>query len=105
MSEQEIDKKVGQVMMPGVAISRPADDDLPRFALHIYGMMNTSNRLWTSTGEPPCLLTIRDNDKTHLRSLAEEIARNGLWLDDEFFPPHQLHHFWIQTLDDDSSRD
>ena len=105
MSEQEIDNKVRQVMMPGVEPILADAEDLPKFALHVYGMANTSNRLWTSTGEPPCLLTIRDNDKTHLRSLAEELARNGLWLDDEFWPPHQLHHFWIRTLGDDSYRD
>jgi hypothetical protein len=98
MSEEQIDAQVGKVMGMRQWMEMPAEEGLPAFALHVYGMAGTSNRTWTTTGEPPCLVTIRGDDKERLRAMANEFGANGIWIDDELWPAHQLHHFSIRTV-------
>jgi hypothetical protein len=92
---------VRKVMVPGTNwVEMPTEEGLPRYALHVYGMPTAAVRTWQVRGEAPALVTIRGNDKNKLRAMAYEYVANGLWIDDELWPPHQIHHCWLQTLDE-----
>jgi len=98
-ADNTIDEAVRKVRLPGTNwVEMPPEEGLPKFALHVFGMPNTASRAWRIGGEAPCLITIRGDNKVELQEMANSYSAVGIWIDDELWPPHQIHHFGIQSL-------